>query len=196
LTFGADRWQGPRGPLDTEKRWADARRLLRDDTLHTADRVAGLLLVLYAQRIATISHLTVDHVHIGTDHAAIMLGTAPVVLPEPMAGLVRGLVASRRGHAAIGAPDTVPWLFPGGRPGQPIGDDRLGERLQRIGLNPRQDRSAALFTLATQLPVAVLARMLGIHIKVAVQWQQAAAGDWVAYAAELSRRKPGNTHPR
>ena len=114
LTFGADRWQGPRGPLDTEKRWADARRLLRDDTLHTADRVAGLLLVLYAQRIATISHLTVDHVHIGTDHAAIMLGTAPVVLPEPMAGLVRGLVASRRGHAAIGAPDTVPWLFPGG----------------------------------------------------------------------------------
>ncbi len=84
-------------------------------------------------------------------------------------------------------PDVVPWLFPGGRPGQPISDDRLGQRLQRIGLNPRQDRSTALFTLATELPAAVLARMLGIHITVAVQWQQAAAGDW---AADVGRRSP------
>jgi hypothetical protein len=195
LTFGAHRWQGPSGPLDTEKRWADARRLLHDDTLKTADRVAGLLLVLYAQRIATISQLTINHIHGDGDHVEIMLGTAPVVLPEPLAGLVRELVATRRGHAAIGAPDTVPWLFPGGRPGQPIGDDRLGQRLQRIGLNPRQDRSTALFTLATELPAAVLARMLGIHIKVAVQWQQAAAGDWATYAAKVSRRSPSNTYP-
>jgi hypothetical protein len=30
--------------------------------------------------------------------------------------------------------------------------------------------------------------MLGIHIKVAVAWQQASAGDWMTYAADLSRR--------
>ena len=82
----------------------------------------------------------------------------------------------------------MPWLFPGGRPGQPLGDDRLGQRLQKIGLQPRQDRSTALLALATELPAAVLARMLGVHIKVAVQWQQAAAGDWAAYAADVSRR--------
>jgi hypothetical protein len=110
------------------------------------------------------------------------------VLPEPVAGLVLELVATRRGQAALGAPNTTPWLFPGGRPGQPIGDDRLGQRLQRIGLSPRQDRSTALFTLATELPAAILARMLGLHIAVAVQWQRAAAGDWTAYAAEVSRR--------
>jgi transposase len=39
-------------------------------------------------------------------------------------------------------------------------------------------RSTALFQLATELPAAILARMLGIHIKVAVAWQQAASGDW------------------
>jgi hypothetical protein len=33
--------------------------------------------------------------------------------------------------------------------------------------------------------------MLGIHIKVAVAWQQAASGDWMSYAAEVSRRNPG-----
>ncbi|MEV8407206.1 hypothetical protein AB0R12_15710 [Streptomyces niveus] len=35
---------------------------------------------------------------------------------------------------------------------------------------------------------ALLARMLGVHIQVAVQWQKA-SGDWAAYAAEISRRK-------
>jgi hypothetical protein len=38
---------------------------------------------------------------------------------------------------------------------------------------------------------ATLARMLGIHIKVAVAWQQAAGGDWTSYAAGISRR-PGH----
>ena len=33
-----------------------------------------------------------------------------------------------------------------------------------------------------------LARMFGIHITVAVAWQRASAGDWAAYAAEVSRR--------
>jgi hypothetical protein len=32
--------------------------------------------------------------------------------------------------------------------------------------------------------------MLGIHITVAVAWQRASAGDWTAYAAEISRRSP------
>lgn len=39
-----------------------------------------------------------------------------------------------------------------------------------------------------ELPAAVLARTLGIDITVAVKWQRAAAGDWGAYAAEISRR--------
>jgi hypothetical protein len=30
--------------------------------------------------------------------------------------------------------------------------------------------------------------MLGIHIAVAVSWQRASAGDWTAYAAQVSRR--------
>ena len=34
--------------------------------------------------------------------------------------------------------------------------------------------------------------MLGIHIKVAVAWQQASSGDWMAYAADISRRTSGH----
>ena len=192
LTFGAVRWEGPRGPHDGEKRWDDARRLLHDDTLATPDRVAGLLLLLYAQRINSIARLTAGHVRDDGDQVRIMLGTAPVVLPEPLAELFRELVATRRGHAAVGRPGITPWLFPGGRPGQPIGGDRLGTRLKNIGLHLRQARSTALFTLAAEIPAAILARMLGIHVQVAVQWQRASAGDWMTYAADVSRRGPGD----
>lgn len=189
LTAGAIRWEGPRGPHDTEKRWDDARRLLHDGTLAIQDRVAGLLLLLYAQRIAAITRLTASDVRDDGTTVAITLGTAPIVLPPPLDGLVRDLVAARRGHAAIGRPAATPWLFAGGRPGQPITDDALGTRLKNIGLSPLQDRSTALFALAGELPAAILARMLGIHISVAVQWQRAASGDWTGYAADVSRRQ-------
>ncbi|MFI1401060.1 site-specific integrase [Streptomyces sp. NPDC020681] len=189
LTYGTVRWIGPTSTIDSEKRWADARRLLRDDTLPTPDRVAGLLLVLYAQKIATICRLTTADIHLGESHVEITFGTVPVVLPQPLADLIRKLIATRRGKAKIGTPEDVRWLFPGGRPGHPIGDDRLALRLQKIGLRPRQVRSTALFTLATELPAAVLARMLGVHIQVAVQWQKASAGDWTAYAADVSQRE-------
>lgn len=55
-------------------------------------------------------------------------------------------------------------------------------------------RSTALFQLATELPAAVLARSLGVHITVAVKWQRATAGDWTAYVADVSNRnlrRPG-----
>ena len=63
------------------------------------------------------------------------------------------------------------------------------ERLRLIGLHPGQARSTALFQLATELPAALLARMLGIHITVAVAWQHVSAGDWTSYAADVARRR-------
>ncbi|KUO09554.1 hypothetical protein AQJ58_24345 [Streptomyces sp. DSM 15324] len=82
----------------------------------------------------------------------------------------------------------APWLFPGGQPGRPISAWAIGERLRKLGIRLADARSTALFQLATELPAAILARTLGIHISVAVKWQRAAAGDWGAYAVEISRR--------
>lgn len=45
-----------------------------------------------------------------------------------------------------------------------------------------------MFGLAAELPAALLARMLGIDISVAVAWQRASAGDWTSDAADYSRR--------
>lgn len=195
LDFPATAWTGPTGVLDTEGRWEQARQLLHDDTLPLGCRVAGLLVVLYAQQPAAISRLSVDAIDTNDNRVALHLGREPVVIPEPLADLLRRLVASRQGHARIGHDTSSPWLFPGGRPGQPISSYRLTERLRQIGLQPGQARSTALFQLASEVPAAILARLLGVHISVAVKWQRASSGDWASYAAEVSRRDARATEP-
>ncbi|HEY3259028.1 MAG TPA: hypothetical protein VGJ95_01980 [Pseudonocardiaceae bacterium] len=188
LDFAAAKWGGPTGIIDTETRWEQARWLLHDDTVKPEDRLAGLLVLLYAQRPATISRLTLDHVHADGHQVRLRLGSEPVVLPEPLASLARQIAATRHGHATIGDQGRSPWLFPGGQPGRPLSSYRLNERLRQLGVRPGQSRKTALFQLATDLPAALLARLLGIHIAVAVAWQRASAGDWANYAAEVSRR--------
>jgi hypothetical protein len=195
LDFAAVKWGGPSGVIDTEKHWEQARWLLHDDSLKPEDRAAGLLVLLYAQRTTAVSRLTLGHVTTADGQVLIRLGREPVALPEPLGSLILHLAATRHGHAALGDDGTSAWLFPGGRPGQPISSYRLGERLSEIGIRCGQARSAALFQLATDLPATVLARMLGIHISVAVAWQRASAGDWTAYAADVSRRAGQPTVP-
>jgi hypothetical protein len=182
------RWVGPTQPLDGEARWAHARRLLHDHTIDTEDRVAGLLVLFYAQWTSAVSRLTLDEVTISDGWVALHLGTQPIRLPEPLANLMRDLVRDRRSHPITGHAADPRWLFPGELSGRHISGSQLGERLRRLGLRPRQDRSTALFQLAADLPAALLARMLGIHISGAVAWQQASGGDWTSYAAEVSSR--------
>jgi hypothetical protein len=188
LSFPATRWQGPARALDDRARWDAACRLLHDGTLNPRDRLAGLLVLLYAQPVARISRLTTSHVTIDGTTVKIHLGPAPITLPGPVADLTRQLLDGKRGHATTGAANPSPWLFPGGQPGRPVSASHLGQRLKDLGIRPGQARSTALFQLAAELPAALLARMLGIHIDVAVAWQHAAAGDWMTYAAEVGRR--------
>ncbi len=190
LDLAAIKWNGPTRTIDTETRWDQIRQLLHHDTENATDRVAGLLVLLYAQDAAKISRLTLDHIDLAGSYVRIRLGGEPIVLPEPLDGLVLTLIRSRRGHAALGDQGTSPWLFPGGRPGQPISADQLALRLRKLGLRVGEARSTALFQLATELPAALLARLLGINISVAVNWQRVSSGDWTGYAADFSRRQP------
>jgi hypothetical protein len=188
LEFAAATWSGPTGIIDTQTRWEQARWLLHDDTVKPEDRLAGLLVLLYAQRPATISRLTLDHIHADGDQVRLRLGSEPIVLPEPLASLARQVAATRHGHAAIGDQGSSPWLFPGGQPGRPLSPYQLNQRLRQLGIRSGQSRNTALFQLATDLPAALLARLLGIHITIAIAWQRTSAGDWANYATDLSHR--------
>ena len=187
---GTHRWTGPTQPLDDQHRWNVARRLLHDSSVKPEDRLAGLLVLLYAQNPATICRMAIDNIDTTSEQVGLHLGQAPIQLPEPVAEIARSVVANRKGHATIGALTPSPWLLPGGQPGRPISTGQLTLRLNRLGIRPNQARSTALFQLATEIPAAILARTLGIHTDVAVSWQRLSAGDWTNYAAEVSQRPP------
>jgi hypothetical protein len=184
----APRWTGPAHLLDHQDRWDIARRLLHDHTLKAEDRLAGLLVLLYAQGTTAISLMTVSQIQVSGQAVRLHLGRAPIELPDPVAALARAVAANRKGHATIGTAKPSRWLFPGGQPGRPVSTARLTERLADLGIRPGQARSTALFQLAAEIPAAILARTLGIHTDVAVTWQRLSAGDWTTYAAEVSRR--------
>jgi hypothetical protein len=204
-TSNSPRWIHPAagGPAPAS-RWtakSDGNKpagLLHDDTISTEDRVASLLVLFYAQWTSAVARLTMDQITVTDAHVTLHLGAEPILLPDPLAGLVRAHLEHRRRHPVTGPAATAAWLFPGELPGRPISGNQLGQRLRRLGLRPRQARSTALFQLATELPAAVLARMLGIHISSAVAWQRASNGDWAAYAAHVGIRTtptPDRTPP-
>jgi hypothetical protein len=80
--------------IEADERWSLARRLLHDDALDTVDRVAGLLLLLYAQPLARISTLTLDQLtqRITDRGVQLRLGSKPLALPPPLDALMLNLV--------------------------------------------------------------------------------------------------------
>jgi hypothetical protein len=100
LTAPTARWTGPAGPVDQDRRWADARRLLHDDAYPADDRVAGLLVLLYAQKLTAITALTAQHVQPADGRTMLRPGSGPIILPAPLDGLVAGLAAAAGDPAA------------------------------------------------------------------------------------------------
>ena len=175
--------------LDADQRWQLLARLLHDDTLELTDRVAGCLVLIYGQQLSRITTLTRDQIHHRDDTLTLRLGSDPLVVPEPLAQLIRDLTEHGRTHVGVGAPAHTPWLFPGHHPGRPLTAAHLGVRLRRLGIDGRAGRRAALTHLAAQLPAAVLAELLGLSTSAAVHWVNNAGGDWSRYAAHLAQQR-------
>ena len=89
----------PTQTLDDQHRWNTARRLLHDDTLKPDDRLAGLLVLLYAQTPAAICRMTIVDIETEVDPVRLHLGSSPIHLPEPVADLARLVTANRRARA-------------------------------------------------------------------------------------------------
>jgi hypothetical protein len=181
--------RGPAQATDPEQRWALARRLLHDDQLEVADRVAGLLVVLYAQPASRIVRLTRADVTCDQGQTLLRLGHDQVLLPEPLGSLLRKLPTRQPVGMAgrLPAPSSQAWLFAGRQPDRPLHPLQLIRRLGELGIPTRATRNAALLQLAAEVPPTVLADLLGLHPHTAVAWVKAAGGDWSRYAAQRSR---------
>jgi len=78
----APRWNGPAQLLDHKDRWDIARRLLHDGNLKPEDRLAGLLVLLYAQGTTAISRMTVSQIRVSEHGVRLRLGRAPSSYPS------------------------------------------------------------------------------------------------------------------
>ncbi|MEV0899998.1 hypothetical protein [Actinoplanes sp. NPDC049802] len=169
-----------------DQRWQLTRTLLHDEDIHPVDRVAGLLVLLYAQPVTRIATLTLDRIHTDANGTHVRLGRSPIRLPPPLDSLVDKLVQRRSGHIAIGRSAPNSWLFPGAAPGRPLSAARLNARLQQHGIPVRLGRNTALIDLAAQLPAAVLSQLLGLHLQTATNWTVEAGNTRLRYAAAVA----------
>lgn len=167
-----------------DQRWGLAQLMLHDhDSASVPDRVAACLVLLYAQPAARIVTLTRTDVTATADRTvALRLGGTNVTIPQPLDALLTQLPLGRPKGTAAGL-HQAHWLFPGRRPGQHLHATSLAHRLHALGVDPRADRNTAMAQLASEVPAAVLADMLGLHIVTAINWANDTAGDWTNYAA-------------
>ena len=115
--------------------------------------------------------------HPGSTIVRIRLGPVPITLPGPVADLTRQLLNRKRGHATTGAGTPHPGCSPEASPAARSAPPTSGNASKTSAPSPARHAPPRCSKLAAELPAALLARMLGIHIDVAVAWQYASAGD-------------------
>lgn len=183
-------------PAEHEHHWAAARALLHDHGYTPADRVAGLLTLLFAQRPGRISRLRINDITIHDDQVAITLGKTPIHLPEPLARHMKDLIDTRRPKVNKHLPDPGPWLFPGAHPDRPTQPGTITDRLQRLGIQPTAHRATALLHLASHMPPTILQDLLGLGRNAAQQWSTLAGRPWAQYVADRLEDDPPSADDR
>jgi hypothetical protein len=173
---------GPAPPIVAEDVIATARRLLHDPAISPRDRVAAVLIAVFAQPVSRVARLTADQVILDGERVSIKFGETAVGMPEPVANDIRGLLAASAKPRA-GIVRQPRWLLTGKTPGRPIGELPLSQRLKRIGIDCKDRRHAALLHLAARMPAAILADLIGIHISTATEWAEIAGRPWADYPA-------------
>jgi hypothetical protein len=176
--------QEPADLVDDDERWQLLQRCLTDETLPIQARAAGALIILFALQAQRIRHLTADQLTEKGDDTYLTAGRHPILLPPRLGALLRDLASRPPTPLMIPhGPNTPRWLFPGRVPGQPIDGHSLTNLLNRHGISARPARNGALAALAADLPAAVLADLLGLHVNTAVRWVTYARRDWADYLA-------------
>jgi hypothetical protein len=163
-------------PVDARRRVI--ARLADDTGLRLEDRVAGLLVALYAQPASRIIRLRRRHITHDAGRLHLALGPCPIEPVAPLDALLAELADQR--------PQPEDWLFPGATPGQPLTAKTLGQRLLRLDIN-LSTRIAALHHLIGHIASPVLADLIGYNPNFIAEQAAALGAPWARYAAIRAR---------
>lgn len=167
--------------LTQDQRLEWIRELLSGDSESLPYRVAGTLLLLYAQPLVKVAAIPMSKVLVAPDGLSLELGSTPSPVPEPFAELLRSHITNRPNLRTAGAAN--PWLFPGYRPGEHLHPNTLMDRLRWLGIDLLGARNAALRELVTQVPPPVVAEMLGYSDQIVIRHASAVSAQWDRYAS-------------
>ncbi len=165
-----------------DRRWDAVELLLHDQTLRLYTRVAGLFVLLFAQPLSRVVMMRTDQVSLTDQGVQVRFHTVPVQMPPGLDTLLREQL-QQRGKSLYASRDTG-WLFPGGNPGRHLATENVRAQLVARGIKPYQNRKAALFQLAGDVPAPVLAELIGLTESNAASWAKLAGRDWTSYIAE------------
>jgi len=172
----------PVAPLAADDRWTTVRHLIHGPDVGAALRVAGTLVVLYAQPLFKVSRLTTGDLDTDDGPVVARISGAAIEFPEPLAGHARDLLAQRQpAPRKAHLPVDPGWLFPGKVPGRPITAQALSRQLARHGVRAERHRLTALFDFAAEMPAPLLADILGISRHTAERWSRLANRSWSSY---------------
>ncbi|NMR32532.1 recombinase XerD, partial [Arthrobacter sp. SF27] len=156
-----------RPTLAQDQRLAWLRELLSGSSESLPYRVAGILLLLYAQPLVRVAALRTDAIAIdpATGQAGINFGGRPVPVPAPFAKLLLDHIRTRP-NLRTGVSES-PWLFPGTHAGHHLHPNTITHRLGSLGIQLTGARNRSLDDLVTQMPPPLVADALGYSYQVA-----------------------------
>jgi len=184
-----------RPALSEDERLAALGRLLTNTEIPMRLRVAGVIVLLYAQPLGRIVRLTVDDVIHDGDTMLLQLGEPPSPVPAPVATLLLEHI-THRGNMNTATNPASRRLFPGRRTGQPLGPNHLSALLNQVETPPPAARGAAIRQQLLELPAPVVAEALGYHDKTTSRLRNETGGTWSRYAPGDHARTPAGWTPQ
>jgi len=176
----------PSRALTQEQRLAWLRELLGGDSESLAYRVAGILLLLFAQPLTKIAALPTSAITFADNDARISLGQEPIPVPQPFADMLANHINSRPNLRTTGGVATSPWLFPSARPGRHLYPQVIMQRLERLGIDLLGARNTALQSLVVAVPPPLVAELLGYSYDTAQRHAEIAAQPWARYVTKTA----------
>jgi hypothetical protein len=96
LDFPSGHCGGPIRPITEHDSVAFARRLLEDPRIPARERVAGILVGVYAQPIVRVARFTIDQITLTDSETTIRFAETAVILPDPVASAMRAWLEQRQ----------------------------------------------------------------------------------------------------
>lgn len=172
--------------LSQDQRLAWIHELLTGSSDSLPYRVAGMLLLLYAQPLVRVVTLPANSIDDAESGMSIVLGKHPTEVPEPFARLLGDHLAARP-NLRTGAGPESPWLFPSTLAGRHLHPNTVMDRLRDLGVNLLGGRNRAIGELVLECPPSLVAEALGYSTQVAFLHANKVAEPWARYAGRSVR---------